>query len=126
MIRIAPAKPRVPKGRHVASSVAFAQIWRALAPRSIELVQEHRFHGTRRWRFDFAHLPSKTAIEIDGSVFMFGRHTRGAGYTNDCEKLNEAAALGWLVFRLTTGMVKQEPARWIKLIAETIMKREAQ
>ena len=41
----------------------FALCWRAV--KGPELVVEHRF-AARRWRFDFAHLTTMTAIEIEG------------------------------------------------------------
>lgn len=65
-------------------------------------VAEHRFHPTRRWRFDYALPEAKVAIEIDGGVWTYGRHNRAAGYIADMEKLNEAARLGWRVLRYTT------------------------
>ena len=61
--------------------------------------REYRFHPERKWRFDFADPVNKVAVEIDGGVFGNGRHSRGAGFRSDCEKLNAAAALGWRVFR---------------------------
>jgi very-short-patch-repair endonuclease len=60
---------------------------------------EHRFHPVRKWRFDAAFPAEKVAVEIDGGTFVQGRHTRGVGFKNDCEKLNEAALLGWRIFR---------------------------
>ena len=69
-------------------------------------VREFRFHPSRKWRFDFAFVDQMIALEIDGATWTGGRHTRGSGYEADCEKLNEAAVLGWRVFRATRGMVK--------------------
>ena len=62
-----------------------------------------RRSATRRWRADFAHLPTRTLIEIEGGIFMRrgGRHTRGAGYAKDAEKYLEAVMAGWTVLRLT-------------------------
>lgn len=68
--------------------------------------QELRFHPERRWRFDLAREDIKLAIEVDGAVWVQGRHTRGAGVEKDCEKLNAAAALGWTVLRVTPGMIQ--------------------
>ena len=62
---------------------------------------EFRFHPTRKWRFDFCCPEYKIAIEIDGGVFIQGRHTRPLGYINDMEKLNNAAAMNYRVFRIT-------------------------
>lgn len=98
-------KPQ-PAGPQVSPlAAAFLVAWRACD--GPELVAEHVFDeaGGRLWRFDFAHLPSRTAIEIDGGVWGNGRHNRGAGYIEDCIKLNTATARGWHVFRLATGMI---------------------
>ena len=81
----------------------FARIWQMLG--GAELATEHRFHDERRWRFDFAHLATKTAIEINGGIWSGGRHIRGAGYLRDREKINTAQMLGWRVFELGTGQV---------------------
>lgn len=64
-------------------------------------VQEFRFHLTRKWRFDFAWPDQKVALEVEGGVWTGGRHTRGSGFIKDMEKYNEAAGLGWRVFRCT-------------------------
>lgn len=45
------------------------------------------------------------AVEIDGGVWSGGRHVRGGGYIADCEKLAEAAILGWRVLRVPTQWV---------------------
>lgn len=67
---------------------------------------ELRFAPPRRWRFDLAWPEQSLAVEIDGAVFTGGRHTRGAGYEKDLEKLSEALCLGWRVLRVSTGMVR--------------------
>jgi hypothetical protein len=56
----------------------------------------------RAWRFDFAWLDWKIAIERDGGAFVGGRHSRGAGMRADNDKLNEAQIRGWLVLRFLT------------------------
>lgn len=63
--------------------------------------REHRFHPDRKWRFDFAFLNLKIAVECEGGVWVNGAHSRGAHFTSDCEKYNAAAELGWRVFRFT-------------------------
>lgn len=62
---------------------------------------EWRFHPKRKWRFDYAFVPAKIAIEVEGAVFMQGRHSRGAGMVKDMEKYNHAALEGWRVLRFT-------------------------
>lgn len=72
-----------------------------------ELISEYRFHPKRRWRFDFAHPETMVAIECEGGIWNDGRHTRGIGYSNDCQKYNAAQLLGWRVFRLTGPMLNK-------------------
>jgi len=84
-------------------------------------VREYRFHPTRKWRLDFAWPAVRVGVEIQGGTWTRGRHTRGIGYERDCEKLNEAQALGWRVFYLTTSMLEAEPVRWITMIATAVL-----
>jgi hypothetical protein len=79
--------------------VTFSQVLRGLG--LPEPVAEHRFHPDRRWRFDYAWLDFKVALEVEGGVWVGGRHTRGAGFVNDMDKYSEAAILGWCVLRVT-------------------------
>lgn len=99
----APLKPPIVGTSSDAMARHFERLW--LAAGGPKLVTEHRFHPERRWRFDYAHLPTKTAIEINGGVWSGGRHNRGAGYLRDREKVNMAQMLGWKVFELGTGQV---------------------
>lgn len=69
------------------------------------LTRELRFHPVRMWRFDFADVANKIAIEIEGGLKGFGRHQQPKGFADDCEKYNEAALLGWMVLRVTPKMV---------------------
>src|SRR3990167_7310950 len=71
------------------------------------LTPEYRFHPVRRWRFDFALPVYKIAIEVDGGTRKLGRHNRAEGYAKDAEKLNQAAAEGWAVFRFSDIMIKE-------------------
>lgn len=61
---------------------------------------EYRFHGNRRWRFDFAWPEAHIALEVEGGQWISGRHNRGSGAIADMEKYNTAASMGWLVFRV--------------------------
>lgn len=84
----------------------FLLAWRQIAQHMPEPVREYRFHPARRWRFDFAWPEQRVAVEIEGGAWVQGRHTRGAGYTNDCEKYNSAMLEGWRVLRFTGDMLK--------------------
>ena len=66
-----------------------------------DAVAEHRFHHVRRWRFDFAIPSSRIAIEIDGGVWIKGRHSGGQGQIDDMEKFNTAAIYGWRTLKFT-------------------------
>lgn len=74
--------------------------------------------GYTRWRrFDLAFVGERLAIEIDGGAFLAqgGRHTRGSGYRQDCEKLAEAVILGWRVLRVLPEHVTSGAAlTWIE------------
>lgn len=67
----------------------------------IQFKTEHTFHPTRKWRFDFAILEHKIAIEYEGIHSEKSRHTTRSGYAKDAEKYREAAKLGWMVLRYT-------------------------
>ena len=74
---------------------------------------EFRFCPKRKWRADYCVFgsPNNILIEIEGAVWTQGRHTRGSGYTKDLEKYRMAAALGYKVFRFSTGEVLDGTAK---------------
>lgn len=69
--------------------------------------REYRFALPRKWRFDYAWPAQKIALEIEGGVWIQGRHTRGKGFLEDMNKYNEAGFLGWRVFRATPEQLKE-------------------
>lgn len=103
------------------SSALEAELYRQLtfARLDVGLHLEYRFDKKRLWRFDFAYPDRLIAIEVEGGVWSGGRHTTGKGFTDDCEKYNQAAALGWRVFRFTGAMVKD--GRAFALINDVIL-----
>ena len=70
-----------------------------------EPVREYRFAPPRRWRFDFAWLDNKLAVECEGGVWSLGRHLRPRGFVSDAEKYNAAVALGWRVLRFASSQI---------------------
>lgn len=80
--------------------------------------REHRFHKTRKWRFDLAWPALKIAVEVHGAIFSGGRHTRGAGFEKDREKVNTATLMGWRVYEVPTGWVTSGAA--LTLVEEAL------
>jgi len=74
----------------------------------VDWTREHRFHPERKWRFDFAAPNAQVAIEIEGGVFVRGRHSRGKGMIADMHKYNSATSRGWKVIRVTPQMFEGE------------------
>ena len=58
---------------------------------------EYEFAPPRKWRFDFAWLAQRVALEVQGGIFIRGRHNQGAALKQEWEKLNAAARRGWRV-----------------------------
>lgn len=73
---------------------------------------------SKRYRADFAHLPSRSLIEIQGGTFSRGRHVTGSGYERDARKFNLATIGGWKVFLLTTQTAKE--IFWLERIAASL------
>jgi len=84
----------------------FLAKWRLLGGPALEA--EYLFDAIRDWRADFAHVPSRTLIEIEGGIYSGGRHVRGKGYEDDCKKYNAATMQGWRVIRLTAAMLQPD------------------
>lgn len=73
-------------------------------------VREYRFALDRRFRFDFAWVDKKVAVECEGGVWTQGAHGRGSGISRDIEKYNLAACLGWKVLRFSATMLRDPEA----------------
>lgn len=76
----------------------YSIVYRALQTMDSGWVEEHRFHDTRRWRFDFALPRLHLAIEVQGGIWTLGRHSRGGkAQLAEMEKMNMAVLFGWSV-----------------------------
>lgn len=83
---------------------------------------EYLFDPTRRWKFDFAWPVERVAVEIHGGVYKNdkqdsskrGRHTRGKGFINDREKMNEAQLQGWIVLEICSDTIDARGVAWVK------------
>lgn len=87
----------------------------------IPSTKEFRFHPDRKWQADFRIDDMPILVEVEGGVFSNGRHTRGEGYTKDCEKYSAAAVNGWYVIRGTTEQIKDGLViQWIEKLIERL------
>jgi hypothetical protein len=101
----------------ITPSAKFELLWRSLG--GGELKKEHKFAVGRRFRFDYYHIDG-VAIELEGGVWVRGRHTRPSGFLNDMEKYNLASSMGILVFRIPSHDIS---ANWLSPIIKTIKER---
>lgn len=80
----------------------------------------------REWKFDFAFLDYKVAVEveglvmkrIDGKMVCLGRHVHPSGYEEDCIKYATGESLGWHVLRFNQHLVKNGTC--IKFVIRTL------
>ncbi len=66
---------------------------------------------------------TETCRSCGGSRKVAGGHTSGSGFEDDLEKMNEAQALGWRVFRFTPAMIKRGEA--VAFLAKNFIRRTA-
>jgi len=73
----------------------------------------------RRYRADFVEPQTKTAIEIQGGIYMRSRtgHSSAKGVKRDCHKFSLAVLRGWRLFILEPLMVDVE---WMDAIYSSI------
>lgn len=84
----------------------FALFLSAQPPPLNEYQRQYRFDPSRKWKMDFAWPAYMVGVELHGGVFATGRHTRGKGFTEDCEKMRAAQLAGWTVLEYTSDDVK--------------------
>ena len=99
----------------------FSQLWLEKYPH-IDLHSEYEFAKEigRKYRFDFAHVQTKIAVEINGGIYQRNSgHSSLNGLKRDYEKNSLAASLGWRVFTLSSEMITDY---WLDLIAKAIIK----
>ncbi|GAA5141088.1 hypothetical protein GCM10023213_24740 [Prosthecobacter algae] len=84
----------------------FLMLWKHV--KGPDLEKEYRFHHERRWRSDFAHVGARVLIEIEGGIWVNGRHNRAAGFNADLEKYLAAGLAGWRVFRFGPDQITLE------------------
>lgn len=77
--------------------------------------REYVFSTERKFRFDFAWVGQKVALECHGGTWKQGRHTRGKGYASDRFKANLAQLEGWKCIEATAEQIKSgEAIQWVE------------
>ena len=99
----------------------FLATWVSEFPELSPPQRQIHFHDKRRWRFDFAFVEDKLAIEIQGGTWIKGGHNTGYGVTADYEKLRAAQRLGWRVLPYSTEDCK-DMVRVVTEVAEILCK----
>lgn len=91
-------------------STKFEILWRSLG--GCELKKEYQFAPKRKFRMDYYGETNgkKFCIELEGGIYIRGRHTRPSGFLRDMEKYNLAAQIGIFVFRIPSHNISAE---WI-------------
>lgn len=84
-------------------------------------VDEWLFALPRRWRFDWAMPMYRIAVEVDGGQYK----VRGGRHAGDADrwKMAEAASRGWLVFRFSPAMLREDPGRCVALVVQALARR---
>jgi len=80
-------------------------------------IPEFLFHPVRKWRFDYAFLVNRVAVEVEGGIWRGdrGAHGRPLNILRDMEKYNASVLLGWRLLR-TTPDALHECVRDLKIL----------
>lgn len=79
---------------------------------------EYVFFPGRKWRFDWALVGTRVAVEVDGGHWAPGGGKHGTDADRD--KLNHAASLGYKVFRFSPQQLKANPMRCVALVEKAL------
>ena len=97
----------------------FEMLWCSLG--GCLLIKEYQFVPNRKFRMDYyGELNGiKFCVELEGGIYVRGRHTRPSGFLRDMEKYNLAAQQGIFVFRVPSHNISAE---WLTPIIKSIKK----
>ena len=95
------------------------QLWRDIRAAHLpEPTRQYHWHPQRRYRSDFAYVPERLLVEVQGGVW--GRynartgeweagkrsgHSGGTGMEDDCRRTCDALEHGWRILPVTPDMV---------------------
>lgn len=106
---------RIKRGKREGQLTTEQEIELGLESRGLDgFSRQYRFHVERLWRFDFAYVEQKVAVEYEGLVMRRvngqwqtgGRHATITGMREDMAKYNAATILGWRVLRFELQSVR--------------------
>lgn len=85
--------------------------------------REYLFHPQRKFRFDFAFVREKVAVEVEGGLNSpRSAHRSFYGTRRDIFKGNQAIMLGWTVLRLSDVEIKNGSGS--RMLEDLLAKRE--
>ena len=76
----------------------------------IEFARQYLYVPGRKFRADFAHLPTRLLVHVDGGIFSRQAHGSVSGILADIERLNLGTLNGWRALRVTPQMVSSGEA----------------
>jgi very-short-patch-repair endonuclease len=62
-------------------------------------IPEYRFTMERKFRIDYAWPVQHVAVEIEGGIWIKGRHIQPGGFKKDMYKYNLLSEQGWFLLR---------------------------
>ena len=92
-----------------------------LAKEGLQYVTEYRFHPTRKWRADYAFIDANLLVEVEGGLWIGGRHNRPISMIKDFEKYNSATMIGWSILKFTPSQLNE--CATIDMIKEFVNQR---
>lgn len=115
------AKPRKPKRTEADLRALFLSRLSYLWPEHPALEEQYRYASPRKFRADFAHVPSRLLIELEGGVTTHGAHGgRISGTLADLERSRQASAHGWRVFRVCRVDLEKQPDEVVRLLRQAV------
>lgn len=72
--------------------------------------KEYRFSSLRNWKIDYYFKLSRLAVEIEGGIWIQGRHNRASGFIKEMEKYNTMAKYRMYLMRFTPDQVESGEA----------------
>lgn len=86
--------------------------------------RQFAFNKPRKHLADIAFVELGVLIEVEGGLWVYGRHNRPQGFMDDCEKYNAAAIKGYRLIRIPTPWIDKKPDYVIQVIKDALESAE--